>query len=319
VSCTRDDDGRRILRGRHADTPQPHPDNCTGCLPCPDRHCLACHRTHALDICPACQLDVRTDLALIGGMAPNLANHAAHGHPAYSVHHGIPGGDALVMAGPGTSQRTSDPAHHDELPSDPHPPLPVLQGWIELWSHLVGHQSALVPQDLDSAVAYLDRRLHTYAAHPGPYLAMSHELAALRRRIEDLTHDGERPDTSRVPCWECGTRLVKVYAAQEGRDHWCCPRCGEMYDRGRYDRAMHDHLASTGANRFVPVTDATAAIGRPVHTVRAWIRRGLVDTQRHPTTGRLMAWWPDVRHAHLTTGYGRGGTTKLRSPSQTAF
>lgn len=313
MPCTRSDQGGRVLRARHRDDCY-DPDTCPGCLPCPDHHCAACRHEHAPTICPSCLLDTRTDLRMVGTLAPNLRVEAVNGRSAYAVRQDVPGGDALVMAGPGASPNVVRP----QL-GDPIPPLSLLSAWVDTWQHVMHHESMPPVRDLDYAVEYLDRRLHMMAdLHTGTYLVMARELATMRRRVEDVTHDGERADTSRVPCWECGARLVKVYAAKVGDDHWCCPRCGEMYDQHRYERALHDHLASNGAARMVYVTDATAAIGRPVQTVRAWIRTGRVETDRDPVTNRLRAWWPDVRSAHLETRHGRGAYPRpsARSPRQ---
>lgn len=301
----------RALRGRHRPDCQNAALTCAGCEPCPELHCTVCRRTHADHVCPHCLRQVRTTLARLKYLARKLPGEATRNHGAYATGNNIPGGDALVLAGPGASPEQIrralderlllqlDTSHaQEESRADPRPPATVLAYWTRTWrDHL--DQPTTLTITLDRAADYIDTQLPHLTDDPR-FIVMARELGDALRRVEDALHEGDRPQTSRVPCWECGTRLVKVYTAREDDDHWLCPHCGELYDQARFDRAKEDHLTSTGADRFVSVTDATEAIGRPVQTVRAWIRRGMVEVSRDERTGRLLAWWPDVRNLHLT-------------------
>lgn len=307
MMCTPGRHGRTV-RDRHTDTCQGG--TCTGCLPCTEPHCTTCHRTHAETTCAACLSMARHNLAQVAAMTHRLPDEAGDGRQALHTGTGIPGGDALVLLAPGNTKaqqhgqllhrRTCglDTTHlQDEHTGDPRPPLAVLTAWAYAW-HAHTRQPNTLPTTVADAVAYLDQHLHHMArTHLFPLLAR--DLTNLAHRLEDVLHDGYRPEVSRVPCWECGTRLVKQYGQQPTDDHWLCPHCKERYDRGRYDRAKHDHLASEGAERYVLLTDAVAAVGRSVKTVRTWMDRGLVSARRDPTTGRVFVWWPDVRVQHL--------------------
>lgn len=310
MTCYRTATGRGLL-GRHLDTCDGTTDGqpCHGCQPCPEEHCRDCKVNHAHVLCPTCLSTIRGDLAAVLLLTGHLAEEAMTGRPAYVTHNNVPGGNALVMLAPGANRHTYlkqiaarlerglSTAHvHDEAADDPQPPLAVLTYWVEAWSH----QTPTRRGSLDEAVRYLDEHLHEKATSPG-VLVFGRDVQRLRRTLEDVLHDGERAEVTRVPCWECGARLVKVYGQAVKDDHWECPRCRAQYDQGRYDRAKYDHLASTGAERYVLVTDAVGAIGRPEQTVRAWIRKGLVDTRRDDLTGRLLIWWPHVRARHLET------------------
>lgn len=308
MTCTGTNDGRRVIRNRHEDTCADG--FCTGCEPCPEPHCQVCRRNHAADTCASCIAVVRTNLRNVAAMARRLDAEAQHGRRSLSVGTGVPGGDALVLASPGATTHGAagqwahrvthglDVTHtQDERRGDPRPPLAVLTRWESTWRNASGQPTDLAPT-MGRVVSYLDTHLHRLAVRP-EFVAFARDVAACVRSLEDVLRDGERPEVTRVPCWECGTRLVKVYADQAKDDHWTCPRCGERYDRGRFDRAKHDHLASRGAERYVSVADAVATIGRPEQTVRAWIRRGLVDVQRDNITGRLVVWWPHVRAQHM--------------------
>lgn len=229
-----------------------------------------------------------------------LPAQATLGRHAYHQHHGVPGGDATVMLAPASPRRPVGElqAVHAEH-GDPRPPLDVLSYWTNVWRAEVGNRTDL-PPTMDRAADYLDRHLHRIA-DTRLFAKLAKDLGQVVYQLENVLHAGHRPEVSRVPCLECGTRLVKVWTDKEVDDHWRCPACGETYDAGRYERAKHEQLASRGADRFVPVSDAVAVTGRPEQTVRAWMLRGWVEARRDRATGRLEVWWPDVRDRHRTT------------------
>lgn len=308
MTCFKGSDGH-VLRHRHLDTCG-SPQECHGCVPCPELHCLTCKREHAEVTCPTCIAAARIDLGSVVHLTERLADEALNGQR--SLRDNLPGGDALVLQAPAATERGRlaqllhralfglDVSHtQDESRADPTPPLAVLLHWEDRWRKAADQPTDLAPSMARSA-DYLDRHMHE-AARDVSFVPFAKALAALVRQLEDVLSDGVRPERTRVPCWECGTRLVKVYADAAHQDHWLCPRCGERYDKGRYDRATHDHLHSQGAERFVYIADAAAAIGRPEQTVRTWIRKGIVTTSRDKKNGRLVAWWPDIREAHVTT------------------
>lgn len=299
----------RVLPERHTDTcADPY---CQGCQPCPDPHCQVCRRHHAQHTCALCLGMVRANLRELGRLAGNLHDEAQQGRKAHHVGTGVPGGDALVLASPGADMHgyAAQLAHRRangldvshtlaEVSGDPTPPLALLVRWEPMWREV-----GLRLPDLDGltqVLAWLDDKLHL-VAHSGAFPRFAREVAAGVRQLEDVTHDGDRVERSRVPCLTCGVRLVKTYGDTEAEDHHRCPGCGERYDPGRFQRAKHQHLASQGADRYVSVADAVAAVGRPEQTVRAWMRRGLVAYARDTDSGRVIVWWPDVREQHLLT------------------
>jgi hypothetical protein len=309
MRCEMGPHGSRVLLGRHGD-PCGSPETCRGCLPCPESHCLLCEREHAPVVCPTCVAAARINLAAVVRLSGRLDDEALNGQRSARSRDRIPGGDALVLQAPAATERGKvaqllhralfglDVSHtQDESRADPTPPLPVLLHWEDRWRSMLKQPTGLGPT-MGRSFAYLDEHMHE-AARDLSFVPFAKGMARLVRQLEDVLTDGERPERSRVPCWDCGTRLVKAYGATEAEDHWLCPRCGERYDKGRYDRAKHDHLASAGAERYVYIADAAAAVGRPEQTVRTWVRKGMVRTSRDPKTARLVAWWPDIRQAHM--------------------
>ena len=292
--CLRPGNGTgRVLPDRHTEACGGPP--CTGCEPCPYPHCWACRREHVEGTCPGCVGTVRGNLADLARVVLMLPVQAVAGRQAYHQHEGVPGGDAVVLLAPATPRWGGGwPVHAGVADAtDPRPPLDVLAHWVRLWADLGGVSVARAPQAVPDAVAWLDARLQDLAGHPR-FADMARDVARTLHQVENVVHAGERPDVSRVPCWDCGARLHKVWADVEAADHWRCPSCGEVYDHGRYERAKRDHLHSTDADRFVSVSDAVSVTGRPDATVRLWIARGHVEARPGPT-GRLEVWWPDVR------------------------
>lgn len=259
--------------------------------------------------CPSCQAVARLNLAMIGELASHLALHAVLGRQAFHVHEDIPGGDATVMMAPASTGWAigSYVRAIPELPHDVRPPLDVLAYWMRRWEDWTSAPPSLDTPSLDLAETYLGRVLHLIAA-TRLFVGLAHDLAGVTRELENVLHAGDRAEVSRVPCWDCGSRLLKVWGDQAKADHWRCPTCGELYDQGRYERAQHDQLASRGADRFVPLMDAVAVTARPEQTIRAWVRDGLVETRRLPG-GTREVWWPDVRERHLVTPRRSRGTS----------
>jgi hypothetical protein len=247
--------------------------------------------------CTDCLKLARDNLGGIRELALQLPEQSRSGRQAFHTHDGVPGGDATVMLSPAATSWPNGQAEpvRAELPLDVRPPLDVLAYWSNLWRLHTRNPTEHVPT-LGRVIDHLDRTLSVMADEQ-LFALLAHDLGSVLRQIENVVHGGDRPDVSRVPCWDCGTRLQKVWADREDADSWWCPVCGEDYDQGRYERAKHDHLHSRGADHFVQLMDAVAVTGRPEQTVRGWVRDGLVETQRG-ASGRLEVWWPDVRDLH---------------------
>lgn len=298
-------DEPRAVKGEHLDECG---GDCAGCLPCEHRHCVIDGHRHVDDAhpltCPSCVGDVRDDLDQITDMHARLRGEAVVRGMAGDRDGTVLGGDAMVMLAMRWREQTglaSDGDHSHELEGDPVPPLLVLATWEDAWRDHLGHDPAGTAS-VDAAAGYLALVLTRMAQEPDlPFEDFARDIRQLRGRLEDVLHDGEREERTRVPCLDCGARLVKRYATKAAADHHACPKCARRYTDGEFALAKADHLASEDAARYVRVADALAAIGRPEQTLRSWIRRGVVDTKRDERTGALLVWWPHVREMHLDT------------------
>lgn len=241
----------------------------------------------------------RLNLALLSELHGHLPAQAVRGRQAWHTHDGLLGGDATVMLSPAsTSWPAGDTRTVQAEPGDVRPPHDVLASWVNRW-HVRIDSRPLPTHDFDWCVDHLDSQLHLIAASP-MFAPLARDLARILYSLETVLHAGDRPDVSRVPCWDCGARLHLIWADSADHDYWRCPVCGQVFDHVRYLACRHYQLASAGADRFVTVADAVAVIERPEATVRAWARDGLVGSRR-TVAGHVEVWWPDVRERDMST------------------
>lgn len=311
----------RVISGRHA-SPCVCDDREIGCLPCLEQHCVCCGKAHAKAACVECLEAARADLAAIWTLAASL--------PAEAVEKGVRS-EAMVLSGPAADpeawqnyamsavrgrlckciQRRQlcpslwgktcpDAAYVDDNRDEQHP-LFVLGGWEQIWRDYLDHHTE-APVTLHGAYSYIDLQIAYMAEQIEPaFDELAKELKGCRSYLENVLQEGVREQRSQVPCVDCETRLIKVYAEKEPDDWWSCPRCQRTYTEQEYARAQHFHSETERADRFVKVSVALGMIDRPEQTLRTWMATGKVKTEKEPKTGALLVWWPDVRDLHRDT------------------
>lgn len=272
--------------------------------PCPEPHCRVptCPGRHAEHVCAECVGELAENLDAIAAMCTPrvLVTEAAHRGTNSS---------AAVLAGPvADAEQWSHveasvlagrlPYGWQETATDDRHPLAVL-GW---WDMIVRDHLEQVtdePITIATSAAYLVEHRTTLARDPWfDFPLMAAQVRKSRFYTEDVIRAGERSDKTQVPCLDCGKRLVVAYATRVADDRHKCPRCHRTYGATEFALAQRDWLDSEGADRWVYVVDAAACVGRPEKTVRTWVERAEVASERDPITGRLMVWWPDVRYCH---------------------
>lgn len=303
-------DSRAII-GRHADDCDDG--DCRGCLRCPEDHCPRCYVTHCVGTCPGCLYKGKTNLADIVDRIHELPAEALYGKAATSP---LPGGQATVALGPrssGAAAFASDDPEDWPRDDDWHP-LDVLETWSVMWWSWFGTPEPTQRLTAADYAEYLTSVLHLAAATqptvdewPPDVPDMLRDIEKLKARLEDVTHAGDRPQRSQVPCLDCGERLEHRYSNPDGtependnpdNDRWVCPRCRRTYTDAEYRLAKAEHLGT--AEHFVPIATAAAAAGRSDWTIRDWVRRGLVAAACDPRTRLLVVWWPHVHAEHRT-------------------
>lgn len=312
-------DQPRVIKGRHA-----VPCVCDGefgCLECPEPHCLVCGKEHARAACAGCLGAARSDLRAIRdlclGLEPEAIEKGAHSEAAML---NGPAADPEAWQNVAMSavrgrlcrcirrlqlcpslfgKTCPDEAFLDDNRDELHP-LFILGGWEQVWRDFLDHPTD-TPVTVELAAGYLDLQIGYMADQLDPaFDEFAKDLRACRGHLEDVLRDGEREERTQVPCTDCRTRLVKVYALKASDDHWRCPSCHRTYNAEEFARARHFHLDDNQPARFVKVSVALGMIDRHEQTLRTWMANEKVKTERDES-GALMVWWPDVWAMHRDT------------------
>lgn len=201
----------RIVPGRHLDGCA---DECRGCQPCTETHCLVCAKEHARTVCPECVGHTRADLTQVAELAAHLREQAG------SI--GLPDATApMTLMGPAADfeawahQRMSVlrasnyDAPLDDLDGDPEPVLFTLGSWANLYREVLDK-----PTDLRQTgrrdLAFLLENLHVMADRfEPPFSDFAADIRRARGRLEDCLRDGERNDPAGVACFDCGGSLER--------------------------------------------------------------------------------------------------------------
>lgn len=311
----------RVISGRHLD-PCACDDRELGCLPCPEPHCVVCSKEHAKAACVGCLDAARGDLEAIWSLlAPLDAEAIDKGVQSEAMMLGGPAADPeawqhhamsairgrlckCIQRGqlcPSLWDRTCPDVAYLEDNRDEQHPLTVLGGWEQVWRDHLDHFTEQRIHE-GTAYRYLSMQIGYMAEqNEPPFDEFARDLRGCRAHLENVLHDGVREERSQVPCVDCETRLVKVYAPKEPDDHWSCPRCSRTYTDQEFARAQHFHMETERADRFVKVSVALGMIDRPEQTLRAWMAQERVRLDKDPKTGAILVWWPDVRELHRNT------------------
>lgn len=253
----------------------------------------------------AMRLRLAIDLREIETLALELHTQALNSPNARD----FPGGTALHMLGPAASiaeweaqyeaveaaerwdadgvdhwakRPKLDPATYQG--DDNEQPLNVLESWSRIWREEFGQPTdlkATISREIDYLRKIIDRVCAVTEFDEMQYPAvfeMAAELKQLRRRMEDVTHEGDRIDTDAAPCFRvdmlgirCGGTLARVNLKprrcahtamgasalaldgvaskahkecdQGGRDDlYRCLDCEKIYTPAEYWLAVREHM-----------------------------------------------------------------------------
>lgn len=272
-------EGQHYLRNRHLDDCDGV--DCSGCQPCPERHCGECrqgrHLGYGENTCAECVGHTRADLAALLELAACL--------PAEAVERGVDS-EAANLDGPVADpeafshRRVSILAGRINVPlpeEDEHHPLAVLGRWVLMLGEDYGDPTDLT-LDMSRAVDYLDARLGRIAHDAGQdFGQFKREVRRSRAHLEAVLHDGEQRDTG-APCMTCNVPLQKTWAADEKHDGWRCPKCKHTSTHAQYQFAVQ-HLHRSEATHLTD-QDMELRTGVKAGTVRVWARRDEVERKR---------------------------------------
>jgi hypothetical protein len=268
----------RAIIDRHEDDCQD--DRCRGCLPCPKTHCVVCGIEHVeQQTCPSCISNTREDIAEIVRMDAALPAQTLDGgnDGKLEAAREIPGGEAMVMLGPGAKRGEIGKGEHITT-------LLLLVGWEDDWRHIKHHHTD-DPATVEDAAKYLDEHLHWAAQEHPAFDAIAEELRGHRAHLEDVLHDGERADTG-APCVNCGRPLERIWAEEVRNDSWWCERCKDVVSPAEYDEAV-----ARDGRRFaawlIP-TDMEAEYRIPRGSLTSWAAQGHVRKRKDVNIGRMV-------------------------------
>lgn len=212
------------------------------------------------------------------------------------------GGDALVLAGPGsvgsgarvlTSGEVKAGAvqgidgrehHQDNYATDAMSVTGVVTQWEDDWRHTWGEPAAVhfgSVQATRAAFGYLEVHARDAAngstgrePHPDFDLYLE-ELRQLHGRLEQATGRGDRTLVAEARCLECSGRLVRPVTDEGYLEVWECDRCRREYEHTEYLLVLGEHLRSSIGGWSLPGAVAWA-VGTSEQRVRNWADRGLV-------------------------------------------
>lgn len=287
-------DQPRVINRRHDDDCPG--EECKGCLPCTEPHCVVCGKEHHEGACPACAGEAREDLEAIRTLSHSLPSEArnrgidseamalmlpaadpeAWGHITTSVLVGrLPEGYLRCdrCKNPWPCQKHADGELH---------PLFVLGTWEMVWRDALDHE---VDGDrvatIEDAARYLGQQL-TYMAdyEHAPFEDFARDLRRCRKHLESVLHDGEQVDRG-APCLKCKRPLTRTWGKSEAEDGWECKPCHASSNQAQYSFAMKAEYI----DRAPWLTDADMETRTEVKaaTVRSWARDdvALVRKQLH--------------------------------------
>lgn len=226
--------------------------------------CILCDKSLTAteaQTCAKCVARVRADLADIEALWAELPEAAEALKPSWSASEGrsggeshtIPGGDALVLLGPGSDGRAQtyaiandlESSHaEDEWPSDAQSALFTLASWEDDFRRTFGHPAAGLATVTDS-VAYLTANLDTGARaanmHPA-FDEFAADVSRLRARMQQATGAAETPVRAPAACFECQGPLERHWTDEGLAEDWTCRHCKRSYDSAQYLLAVRAKL-----------------------------------------------------------------------------
>lgn len=258
------------------------------------------------------------DLTAIESLFLALPDQAEHSSNSRLM----PGGTALALMAPhgsheaweamnDTTERTGRhyTSAEDEDPEDSWDTFMLLSYWSEAFRRELDEEHQPKPTILSEA-SYLRWRLEWAWDHEPRFGDMAADIRKARVRLENVVHAGSRAERSRVVCdCEDAPRLIRTWGATAAFDGWKCPACKALLSEDDHKRMFARQLRSEGAEKYVPLPEAVAVLrdeGRPERTIRKWLgvsddHEDVVGGYCEVRTRRVLAWWPDLWHRHLTT------------------
>jgi len=253
------------------------------------------------------RLRIAQDLSAIEDMFMRLADEAVHraGDPS------MPGGQAMVLLGPGADLEAFGYAQMSELMGrtdgvtevalggDIEPPLSFLASWCDVLRDHRGQEPSQRRATIGREVAYLRKSLDWMlgADDDGtlwfePVIDFEDGLRKVRKAMEAVLRDGEQVDRG-ASCLQCDEPLVREWADGDGKTEWddcwvCLTRdCPETsYTYAQYLKAMEGEYLNRAA--WLTAQDMERHWRIPKGSLHGWASRDRVRKKRDIHTGRMV-------------------------------
>jgi hypothetical protein len=290
--------------GWHAPLPW---EECRGCQPCTEPHCVVCNKEHADGACPDCLDDARSSLDIIAELVTALPDEVEN--------RGVES-EAMMLLGPVADPRTwhshadtaargllckcerrgeicprtrgrmcPDLAAYLEDCRDELHPLWVLGTWEQVWRDHLDHQTdALVT--LEAAISYLDMQMTFMSGmHGVDFKQFSTEIKACRAHLEDVLRDGIREETG-APCIKCERPMLRVVTEKGTEDSYECRHCHREVDGDQYRYAVS--VVYRAWADCLTAIDAGELFGIKPSVIRVWGSRDLIQKRGRSPEGQIL-------------------------------
>lgn len=252
------------------------------------------------------RISIAQDLREIGRMYGNL-HHQAH---ADADNPEIPGGDAMVMLGPGADieafgymqlSALMGRIEADSVALDAiEPPLSFLASWVDSIREQRGQDASERRATIQGELLYLSKALDwmTQLDEDGaPWWVELDDFATqlhnVRKALERVLHDGEQRDIGGAPCLTCGSDLLKIWGIDPGTDRYRCHTCERWYTVTEYDLAVHQAYLVNA--EWLTANQMAAVYRVPPGTIVSWAGRAQIRKRLDPNTGRTQYSVDDVK------------------------
>ena len=211
----------------------------------------------------------------------------------------LPGGDALVLLGPGSPGHAEDGLTTKD--GDVTSAAYDLLWWAEDWQDTFGLRvTARRPQSpaaqMRTALGVLEVNMRRASREHPAFDEFTNDLHQLHLRLERATGGGTAQIRAEAECFGCGADALTRQVTDKGyEDAWTCQRCGEIYDWPRYLLALSGRLQQQDVPGWGLPEQVGYVLGVNPKTVRGWAARGLVTTACVAGDRRLRVWWADAR------------------------
>ena len=200
---------------------------------------------------------------------------------------------------------TSEP---DEDPDEAWSAFQLIEFWSEEWRRELGAEYDEQRPTIATEANFVRHALEWAWENEPAWGDFAADIRRARVRLEDILTEGRRVEKTRVLCNRetCEERrhLIRLVGTQGREDVWKCPSCKARYSEDDFRRAYADMLRSSGAERYIALSDAVSTLvaqGRGERTVRRWVATEDVGAYCDAETRRTMVYWPDLWRLHLTT------------------